>query len=236
MYETIQLMIEWHHKKTVGANFLLLTHPLRTNHEAQVNISKSLEKDILWMADTATDTNEFELMWIGMNTNLILSDDCIQEIRYLLQINQSSTSCTVACETMNKFLKISTECGKQNIPFIDDLAIALQIQAEKSPEFDNIFVTIESFHIKLALFKASGKTMSESDSLYILNENLVLAAGSISELINGKAYKTCKKNTWITLTCIQKSSFLITFTKNTKFLRCLEYNSIIIKDYQKTPR
>ena len=157
MYETIQLMIEWHHKKTVGANFLLLTHPLRTNHEAQVNISKSLEKDILWMADTATDTNEFELMWIGMNTNLILSDDCIQEIRYLLQINQSSTSFTVACETMNKFLKISTECGKQNIPFIDDLAIALQIQAEESPEFDNIFCYTRIISYQVSSFQSQWK-------------------------------------------------------------------------------
>ena len=40
-------------KKTIGTDFMALNHPLRTNHEAQVNISKSFEKDILCMVDVA---------------------------------------------------------------------------------------------------------------------------------------------------------------------------------------
>ena len=57
-YEPTRLNIESYHKKpkTVGANFLPLNPPLRTNIEAQASISKSWEKDILWMADVAKDT------------------------------------------------------------------------------------------------------------------------------------------------------------------------------------
>ena len=61
---------------------------------------------------------------------------------------------------MKKSLKISSECGKHNIAVTFDLAIAklaLQIQAEESPKFDNIFVTLGSFHIELAFFNACGK-------------------------------------------------------------------------------
>ena len=96
-YEPTGLNIEPYHKKpkTVGANFLPLNHPLRTIPEAQANISKSWEKDILWMADVATDTENSTPMWIGCNSNLIPSDDCTQEIWYLPQINRSPTSSAV---------------------------------------------------------------------------------------------------------------------------------------------
>ena len=60
--------------KTVGANFLPLNHLSRTNPEAQANISNSWEKDIFWMADFATDTEDSTPMWIGWNSNLTPSD------------------------------------------------------------------------------------------------------------------------------------------------------------------
>ena len=41
------------------------------------------------MKDVATDTKNSTPMWIGWNSNLIPSDDCIKEIWYLPQINQS---------------------------------------------------------------------------------------------------------------------------------------------------
>ena len=182
--------------KTVGANFLPLNHLSRTNPEAQANISKSWEKDILWMADVATDTENSTPMWIGWNSNLIPSDDCTQEIWYLPQINQSPTSYAVVRQTMRKSLKISSECGKHNIAVTYDLAIAkstFQIQAEESPEFDNNFVTLGSFHIELAFFNTRGKIISESGALHILNESLVLAAGSTYGFIKGKNYNRCKR-------------------------------------------
>ena len=85
MYEPTGLNIEPCHKKpkTVGASFLPPNHPLRTNPEAQSNISKSWGKYILWMEDVATDSENSTPMWIGWNSNLIPSDNCFQEIWYL---------------------------------------------------------------------------------------------------------------------------------------------------------
>ena len=100
------------------------------------------------MPDFATDTENSTSMWIGWTSNLIPSDDCAQEIWYLPQINQSPTFDAAVRKTMKKLLKIPSECGKQNIAVTYDLAIAkltLQIQAEESPEFDNIFVTLGLF-------------------------------------------------------------------------------------------
>ena len=88
---------------------------------------------------------------------------------------------------MKKSLKISSECEKQNIAVTYDLAIAklaFQIQAEESREFDNIFVMLGSFHIELAYFNACGKIIPESGALHILDESLVLAAGSTNGFIN----------------------------------------------------
>ena len=67
------------------------------------------------MADVATDTENSTAIWIGWNSNLIPSDDCIQEKWYLPQINPSPTSYAVVRQTMKKLLKISSECGKHNI-------------------------------------------------------------------------------------------------------------------------
>ena len=113
--------------------------------------------------------------------------------------NQSVAQChtyAVVRETMRKSLTISSECGKQNIAATYDLAIAtltLQIQAEESPEFDNIFVTLGSFHIELAFFNACGKIISKASAIHILIESLVLAAGSTNGFIKGKNYNRCKR-------------------------------------------
>ena len=95
---------------------------------------------------------------------------------------------------MKKSLKISSGCGKHNVAVTYDLAIAklaLQIQAEESPESDKIFVTLGSFHTELDFFNAYGKIISESGALHILNESLVLAADSTNGFIKGKNYNRC---------------------------------------------
>ena len=79
--------------------------------------------------------------------------------------NQSVANVICSCaQTMKKSLKLSSECGKHNIAVTYDLTtakLALQIQAEESTEFDNIFVTLGSFHTELAFFNACGKIISE---------------------------------------------------------------------------
>lgn len=68
-------------KNNTGADFIPLNHPWRTNHEAQVNISKSFEKDILCMVDVAKVQRywKFHLMWIKWDSNLVPNVDCTQE-------------------------------------------------------------------------------------------------------------------------------------------------------------
>ena len=39
--------------------------------------------------------------------------------------------------------------------------IAMQIQHEESPKFDNIFINLGAFHMEMALFNAIGKYIDE---------------------------------------------------------------------------
>ena len=97
---------------------------------------------------------------------------------------------------MRRSLCIASESGKQSIAVTYDLAIAklaMQIQAEEQPAFDNVFVALGSFHIELALFSAFGKLISESGGPHILNECEVLDKGTGNGFIKGKNYKCCKK-------------------------------------------
>ena len=131
-----------HATKNQKPDFLPWNHPLRTNPEAQANISKSWEKDILCLADVATDSefpSNVDRLDLKFNTYWWL----LQEIWHLLQINQSPMSCPVLYETMKKLMKISSVCGKQNIAVTYDLVIAtfaLQIQAQESPEFEKFLL------------------------------------------------------------------------------------------------
>lgn len=97
---------------------------------------------------------------------------------------------------MKRSLDIAAECGKKTIAVTYDLAIAkvaMQIQAEETPVFDNIFVALGSFHIEMALLSAYGKFIAESGGPHILNECEVLAKGSINSFNKGKNYKRCKR-------------------------------------------
>ena len=103
------------------------------------------KKDILWVVDFAADTEKLTLMWVGWNSHLIPRDYYNKENRYLLQNNQS-----VECETIKKSLKISLECGEQNIAVTYDLFIAklaLPIQVQKSLVPDCISA-LGLFHIE----------------------------------------------------------------------------------------
>ena len=71
--------------------------------------------------------------------------------------------------------------------------MAMHIQEEESPNFDKVFIALGTFHLKLAMFKAIGSFIAESRVPYILNECLVLAAGSTKSFQSGKIYKRCKK-------------------------------------------
>ena len=199
VFEPTGLEIQPHRKKPkkTTATFLAVTDPRRCD-KTVFNFKKeeSWKKDILWMVDVITDPHESKLMWVGWNSLLIPRNAQTQKIWYLPKINQSPTSNAVIVETMNRSLSIANECGKKSIAVTYDLAIAkvaMQIQAEEKPQFDNVVVALGSFHIELALFSAFGKFIAESGGTHILNECEVLANGSVKSFNTGKNYKRCKR-------------------------------------------
>ena len=44
----------------------------------------------------------------------------------------------------------------------------MQLQAEKSPKYYNVFVAMGSFHMELAMFGSIGKYIAESEAEYLL--------------------------------------------------------------------
>ena len=209
--------------------------PRRLKYEVMENeIADSWKKDILWMADVTTDPNNSTPMWVGWNSMLIPRDEFNHKIWYLPQINQSPTSNSVAAETMRRSLSIAKECGKTAIVVTYDLAIAkmaMQIQREESPEFDEIFVALGSFHIEMAFFSACGKVISESGAPHFLNECEVLKKGSLNGFIKGKHYNRCKRfHEYLSLSmeCLNFQSLLATLEDSEEVISKirLELNTI----------
>lgn len=76
-----------------------------------------------------------------------------------------------------------------------DLAIAkmaLQIQIQEAPNFDDMCINLGGFYIQLAFFKALGKLIYSCRLENILIENNVLTAGFINAFIGGKHFNRCK--------------------------------------------
>ena len=120
----------------------------------------------------------------------------MQVVEYVRQINQSPTSHSVVLETLKRSKKLAIESGKKSIVVTYDLAIAkiaMSIQAKESPEFDNVFVALGSFHIELAFFSACGKIVNESGAPHFLAELEILKPGSLNGFIKGKSYNRCKR-------------------------------------------
>ena len=68
---------------------------------------------------------------------------------------ESPTSTSVIAETLKRPQKVAEECNKYNISVTYDLAIAkvaMQLQAEEKPTYDNVFIHLGPFHITCAFF------------------------------------------------------------------------------------
>ena len=90
--------------------------------------------------------------------------------------------------------RIADECDQKYICVNYELAIAklaLCIQAEESPKFDNLFIQLGHFHITMSFFKALGKFMTDSGGPYVLTETGALAPGSILGFLTGNHYNRC---------------------------------------------
>ena len=160
-------------------------------------------------------------MWVGWNSELFPNTHKLQKVWYLPQINQSPTSAVVA-DTMQHAQRIASESNKTSIAVTFDLAIAkvaMQIQAEESPKFDNVFVTLGAFHIEMALFSAVGKYVAECGGPHILNEVGVIAKGPIKSFLSGKSYKNSRR-------CHQLLALAMGILHFTSFLGTKEENQI----------
>ena len=183
-YEANDLDIEPYRKKPKMNKGTFL--PLNDKRRSYVPDSQkdSWLKDFLWMTDLFTNNLKTTPMWVGWNSLLYPRKLHYQKIWYLRQLNQSPTSCSVVVETMKKAQRVAEEAHMDN---------AMQIQAEESPKYDNLFIAMGAFHIEMALFHAIGKFLEESGGPYVLTESGVLAKGSMKGFISGKSYKRCKR-------------------------------------------
>ena len=123
-------------------------------------------------------------MWVGWNAIRDNKQVTKQKIWYLQQINESPTSYSVVFKTMRRSSEIAKACNRDSI--------AVKIQNEEKPVFDQLFVHLGAFHIKMALLKAFRKVIEESGGPYFSNECDVLAKGSMSSVCKGKTNKRAK--------------------------------------------
>ena len=97
---------------------------------------------------------------------------------------------------MKRAQKIAEENRKQEICVTYDLAIAkiaLQLQEEEAPKFDNVFVVLGGFQIEMAAFAVFGEYIAESGGPDILNKSQIIEKESLKSFISGKGYKRTKR-------------------------------------------
>ena len=93
---------------------------------------------------------------------------------------------------MNRSVIAAIEAGKTSITVTNDLTIpkvAMQIQSQESPKYDQLFTNLGAFHKELACFKALGNIEDESSGTNVLQKAEALAKGSIRSFLGGKNYK-----------------------------------------------
>ena len=174
------------------SDFLSNNNPKRLKYESSSASKRNWKIDILWMLNYVANSNSLTPLWPGWNSRLITPKQYTQKVWYLPQINQSPTNHSVVAETMRRSQKIAQEANKNSIAVTYDLAIAkiaMQIQKEESPLYDNIFVALGSFHVEMAYFKALGKIISESGGPYLLQECDL----STKSFLSGLSYNKCKR-------------------------------------------
>ncbi|GFU98408.1 hypothetical protein TNCV_3652391 [Trichonephila clavipes] len=135
-------------------------------------------------------------MWVGFNSSLICNDSLKQIVSYLTPINDSLNNKSVVLETIKQSKKICEEVKQSSIQVTYDLAIAkvaLQIQATKKPDFDNLFIHLGAFHIMMASFKAVGKIIIDCGLTNVMVQSNLLACGSVSGFLEAKHLNRCKR-------------------------------------------
>lgn len=184
-YDGERTYIEPLYKKTRNAT---LSDGICLNETSQIQTYKKI--DNLWIMSLVLKCENVP-MWVGWNSRIIIDNNIQQGVWYLPQINSSPTSASTVAETMRRSLEIMEKCHQTYMTVTYDLAIAkiaLEIQENESPIYDNLFIQLGAFHIELAYFKVIGKYLDGSGGEYILQESGILALGSTYTFITGKHY------------------------------------------------
>lgn len=183
------------HGKNISDMSLLSYDEMSVVIEGCKSAKKSAsKKDLLW----GVSLSQFDStpMWLGYNARYYRDRSESQIVDYLQPINESPTSHSVVYETLCRSQEIAKECDQREIIFTGDLAvakIAMAIQKNSSPEFDNIFINVGTFHFEMAAFKAIGKYIDSCGITDILMESGVLAHGSLNGFLDCKHYNRCKR-------------------------------------------
>ena len=193
-FKSFGVDIEPYHKKSKISSIELV--PLEFTDRQRIPESYQVAKvnDLLWMIQFSI-LPKSTAMWVGWNVQHRIDKKATEKIWYLPAINQSPTS-TVVKETMKRAQQLAVECGKREVALTYDLAIAkmvMEIQTEEAPTFDDIFVTLGSFHIEMAFFSVIGKYNSESGGPHLLAESGIIENGSLTSFLLGKSYKRSKR-------------------------------------------
>lgn len=129
---------------------------MNANHVPE-NIQGVIDSHTIWMANYALLPHTAK-KWLIFHSHRVVDQNPQQKVGYLPVINASPTSDAVVMKTMMMALDIADECKQDYIIVTYDLAIAskaLNIKAQKSPQFDKLFINLGPFHIELSFFKVS---------------------------------------------------------------------------------
>ena len=196
-YEAANLDIEPYYKKPKIKRFemVALDDPRRLYVPHSITTAKT--KDTLWMVETAVNPTKSTPLWVGWNAKKGKpGNEPLDKIWYLPQINKSPTSTAVVKEVLERSKKMMQESGKPQITVTFDLAIAkmaMEIQREETPTYDDLFIGLGAFHIELSFFKALGKYIADSGAPHIIAANKLIEEGSLMSFLLGTNYKRCKR-------------------------------------------
>lgn len=119
--------------------------------------------------------------------------------------------------------EIAEKCQQDHIIVTYDLAImAMQIQENEKPKFDNIFVNLGAFHMQIAFFKAVGKYVDSCGLVEALVQAEVLASGSMNSFLESKHFNRCKRLHPLTAAALQKLHFEKYFSTSNVSLEMLD--------------
>ena len=135
----------------------------------------------------SVNCNEITPTWTRWNSKRPEEVIPQQAVLYMKHIPLSSARDDVIKETMWRSMQVANECGENFAIVSYDLLMAKQtkkIQAEESPEFDDLFIQFVQFHIMLSFLSSLGRIIEGSGGPYVLIEAEIVAPGWIHEQIS----------------------------------------------------